>query len=247
MKTAIIDVGGGMRGIYAAGVLDCCMDEQLSFDLGIGISAGSANLASFLAHQRGRNNRYFMEYSFRKEYMSLHNFRTKGSFLDLDYIYSTLSNSGGEYPLDYQAIIDNPMDLFVLACNALTGETKIFHKSDLGQDNYDIFKASCAIPTVCKPYFIDGVPYYDGALGDTIPLDMAEGYDKTVLILTKPRNTHRTSKKDDLLAKQIKKEYPKQPGSCISEQRSIMPALRKLFSLRKRENCSSSLPRIQRA
>ena len=46
MKTAIIDVGGGMRGIYAAGVLDCCLDERITVDLAIGISAGSANLAS---------------------------------------------------------------------------------------------------------------------------------------------------------------------------------------------------------
>lgn len=27
MKTGIIDVGGGQRGIYAAGVLDYCMDK----------------------------------------------------------------------------------------------------------------------------------------------------------------------------------------------------------------------------
>ena len=121
MKTALIDVGGGMRGIYAAGVLDCCLDEHVTFDAGIGISAGSANIASFLAHQRGRNKRYFLEYSFRKEYMSLSNYRKKGSFLNLDYIYGTLSNSDGEYPLNYQAIIDNPTILNVLACNAWTG------------------------------------------------------------------------------------------------------------------------------
>lgn len=209
MKTAIIDVGGGMRGIYATGVLDCCLDERVSFDLGIGISAGSANIASFLAKQRGRNKRYIEEYSFRREYMSLHNFRTKGSFLDLDYIYSTLSNSDGEYPLDYHAIIENPTEFYVLACNALTGETRIFHKSDLGPDSYDIFKASCAIPTICKPYFIDGTPYFDGALGDTIPLDLAEDCDRIVLILTKPRDTIRTSRKDDLLARGIEKKYPK--------------------------------------
>ena len=203
MKTALIDVGGGMRGIYAAGVLDCCLDEQVTFEAGIGISAGSANIASFLAHQRGRNKRYFLEYSFRKEYMSLSNYRTKGSFLNLDYIYGTLSNSDGEYPLDYQAIIDNPTILYVLACNAWTGETKIFYKSDLSLDNYDIFKASCAIPSICKPYFIDGIPYFDGALGDTISLDMVENYDRIVLILTKP------SRKDDLLARRIEKQYPK--------------------------------------
>lgn len=209
MKTALIDVGGGMRGIYAAGVLDCCLDEQVTFDAGIGISAGSANIASFLAHQRGRNKRYFLEYSFRKEYMSLSNYRTKGSFLNLDYIYGTLSNSDGEYPLNYQAIIDNPTILYVLACNAWTGETKIFYKSDLSLDNYDIFKASCAIPSICKPYFIDGIPYFDGALGDTIPLDMVENYDRIVLILTKPKDTIRTSRKDDLLARRIEKQYPK--------------------------------------
>ena len=209
MKTALIDVGGGMRGIYAAGVLDCCLDEHVTFDAGIGISAGSANIASFLAHQRGRNKRYFLEYSFRKEYMSLSNYRKKGSFLNLDYIYGTLSNSDGEYPLDYQAIIDNPTILNVLACNAWTGETKIFYKSDLSLDNYDIFKASCAIPSICKPYYIDEIPYFDGALGDTIPLDMVEDYDRTVLILTKPKDTIRTSRKDDLLARRIEKQYPK--------------------------------------
>lgn len=42
MKTGIVDVGGGLRGIYAAGVLDYCMDKGIRFDLGIGVSAGSA-------------------------------------------------------------------------------------------------------------------------------------------------------------------------------------------------------------
>lgn len=47
MKTGVVDVGGGLRGIYAAGVLDYCMDHGIRFDLGIGVSTGSANLASY--------------------------------------------------------------------------------------------------------------------------------------------------------------------------------------------------------
>ena len=62
MKTGVIDVGGGYRGIYAAGVLDYCIDRNITFDLGIGISAGSANLASFTAGQKGRNYRFYTEY-----------------------------------------------------------------------------------------------------------------------------------------------------------------------------------------
>ena len=209
--TGVIDVGGGMRGIYAAGVLDCCLDEKVSFDVCIGISAGSANIGSFLSGQRGRNYRYYTEYAFRREYMSLHNFHTIGSFLDLDYIYSTLSDSDGEYPLAYSAIRDNPASFVVIATNAVTGEAKYFDKSDLSQDHYGIFKASCAIPFVCKPYIIDGVPYYDGALSDPVPVDraFAMGCDRVVLILTKPRDTVRTSRKDDILAARIRKQYPK--------------------------------------
>lgn len=67
MKTGIVDVGGGLRGIYAAGVLDYCMDQGIHFDLGIGVSAGSANLASFAAGQRGRNFQFYTEYAFRKQ------------------------------------------------------------------------------------------------------------------------------------------------------------------------------------
>ena len=115
MKTGIVDVGGGMRGIFAAGVFDYCMDQGICIHLVIGVSAGSANAASFLAGQRGRNYEFYTEYSFEKEYMSLKNVLTKQSYLDLDYVYGTLSNSTGSHPLDFQALMDNPTPLLVPA------------------------------------------------------------------------------------------------------------------------------------
>ena len=65
MKTGVIDVGGGLREIYAAGVLDYCMEHGIRFDVGIGVSAGSANLASYAAGQIGRNYKFYTEYAFR--------------------------------------------------------------------------------------------------------------------------------------------------------------------------------------
>ena len=41
------------------------------FDAGVGVSAGSANIASYLAGQKGRNYQFYAEYSSRKEYMSV--------------------------------------------------------------------------------------------------------------------------------------------------------------------------------
>ena len=193
-KTGIVDVGGGMRGIYAAGVFDFCLDAGIRFDLGIGVSAGSANLASFAAGQSQRNQRFFAEYSQRKQYMGWENFIRKGSFLDLDYIYGTLSNSAGVDPLNYPAFMANPMEILMVATEAESGNPKYFSKNDISQDNYDVLKASCAIPYVCKPQFIDMVPYYDGALGDTIPFEKAFelGCDKVILVLTLPLDTVRT-------------------------------------------------------
>ena len=68
-KIGVIDVGGGLRGIYAAGVFDWCLENGVKFDYGIGISAGSANLASYLSGQRGRNYLFYEEYSMRRPYM----------------------------------------------------------------------------------------------------------------------------------------------------------------------------------
>lgn len=210
MKTGVIDVGGGLRGIYAAGVFDWCLDNDIRFDLCIGVSAGSANVTAFVAEQRGRNYRFYAEYSFRKKYMGIGRFLRKKSFIDLDYVYGTLSNSDGEAPLDYQKIMESSSEVLVVATNAETGEAKYFDKSDMKQDCYDILKASSAIPFVCHPYTVEGIPYYDGALSDPVPIEKAFslGCEKVVLILTKPKDMIRTSKNDEKLAAGIRKRYP---------------------------------------
>lgn len=209
-KTGIIDVGGGLRGIYAAGVLDYCMEQKIQFDLGIGVSAGSANLASYAAGQRGRNYQFYAEYAFRKQYMGLGNFIRKRNFVDLDYVYGILSNGDGENPLDYPALRDNPMELYVVATNAETGQAKYFDKSDLQQDNYNILKASSAIPFACQPYGVQGTLYFDGALGDPVPLEKAFqlGCQRVVVILTKPQDVLRSPAKDEKIAAFIGKRYP---------------------------------------
>lgn len=210
MKIGVVDVGGGLRGIYAAGIFDYCLDKVIWFDTCIGVSAGSANIASYLAGQRRRNYQFYSEYSFRKEYMGLKNFVRKKSFIDMDYVYGTLSNSTGENPLDFQKIMQNPAEMIVVATNAETGEAAYFDKTHLKQDDYGILKASCSIPFVCHPYEFNGVLYYDGALSDSIPIEKAFqcGCDKVVVILTKPEGTVRNSKADMKFAKRIQKRYP---------------------------------------
>ncbi|MGN0372781.1 MAG: patatin family protein [Enterocloster sp.] len=210
MRTGVIDVGGGLRGIYGAGVLDYCMNQGIMFDVGIGVSAGSANIAAYIAGQKRRNYQFYIEYSFRKKYMGIGNFLFKRSFIDLDYVYGTLSNSDGENPLGYQAVKQSRMDFIAVATEAETGKAKYFMKDDLRQNDYSVLKASCAIPVVCKPYRVQGVPYFDGALSDPIPVEKAYelGCERVVVILTKPVDVRRVPDRDIKLSKLIRRKYP---------------------------------------
>lgn len=131
MKTGIVDVGGGLRGVYAAGIFDYCLDRGIQFDFCIGVSAGSANVTSYMAGQKKRNYLFYTEYPFRKEYMSIRNFFFKKSYIDMDYLYGTLSNSTGENPLDYPSLKKSSAELLVVATNAQTGEAVYFDKDDL--------------------------------------------------------------------------------------------------------------------
>ena len=209
--TAIIDVGGGFRAIFGAGVLDRCLEEGVAFDHCYGVSAGSANLTSFLAHQHGRNHTFYTQYAFRKEYASVNSFIHNHNFANLDYVYGTLSNHDGENPLDYEAFAANPAQFTVVACDARDGSTKYFTKDDMHYDDYDILKASSAVPVACQPYVIDGVPYFDGGIADPVPVQKAidDGCDRIVLVLTRPKDVIREQHKDVAPARILRRSHPK--------------------------------------
>ncbi len=210
MRYGIVDAGGGFRGIYACGALDRCLDDGVHFDVAIGVSAGSANLASFVAEQTGRNYRFYTVYGARPQYAGIKNFLTKRTFIDMDYVYGTLSNSDGEDPMDFETFSSSPTDFWIVAAEAETGQARYFSKDGIEKDHYDAMKASCAIPGVCRPYEVDGTLYFDGALGDPIPVEKAMelGCDKVVVLLTRPVDELRSPGSDIKLARLIERKYP---------------------------------------
>ena len=182
----LIDVGGGMRGIYSAAVLDWCIDNNIQFDWTFGVSAGSNNITSFVAGQRGRSYRFYVEYPRRKEYMGLWQKIKTGNFLNLDYVYGVLSASDGEDPLVY------------------------FYKETYKRDDYGFISASCCVPWVNQPTNYRGHLYYDGGFSDPIPIEKAFelGCDKVIVLLTRPRDFYRNPKRDRKLARPIRRKYP---------------------------------------
>jgi predicted patatin/cPLA2 family phospholipase len=206
----MIDVGGGFRSIFGAGVMDRCLELGIDFDHCYGVSAGSANMTSFIARQSDRNYKFYTEYAFRREYASATNFIKDRNFVHLDYVYGDLSDHDGEYPLDYDTFFKNPTEFTVVACNANDGSSKYFDKSDFGFDNCNPVKASSSVPVACQPYVIDDIPYFDGGISDPVPVQRAidDGYDRIVLVLTRLRDVLREQKKDIGPARILKHTYP---------------------------------------
>lgn len=206
----VIDVGGGLRDIYGAGIFDRFIDEGVVFDYCIGVSAGSANIASYTAGQKGRNYKFYTEYPSHKDYMSVQNILKKGTYLDLKYVYGVLSNSGGLDPLDYEQMMKYKGEIKVVASDALTGKARYFDKNDFSQDDYSVLMASSCLPVICPPVEIGGGVYYDGGLSDPVPFEKAlsDGCDKLVIILTKPIAPLEKNKRDLVGAMVLDKKYP---------------------------------------
>lgn len=189
-RIGLVVEGGGMKCAYSAGILDRFLDEGITFDYCVGVSAGVANAASYLAGQRGRNLRFYTDHIHEPGYMGFGNFLKTGNLFGLGYIYGTLTNSDGADPLDFPALMANPTEYELVATNARLGAPRYFDKSELKQDDYRIIMGSCALPGACRPVMIDGDPYYDGGVTDSIPIARAlhKKCDRLVIITSKPRD-----------------------------------------------------------
>lgn len=185
----ILDVGGGLRGAYTSGIYDYLLDKGIDINYCIGVSAGSANLITYIAGQRGRAKRFYTEYCFEKKYMSFGSYLKTGMFINLDYIYSDISSSKGKDPLDYEAIMKSHKSLVTVTTEAETAEPRYFTKNYLKSDDYTLIKASCAIPVACRnPIKFEGECHFDGGVADPIPYEraFADGCDKLIICLTMP-------------------------------------------------------------
>ncbi len=233
--TGLVVEGGGMKCAYSAGILDKFIDDGISFDYCIGVSAGSANACSYLAGQRGRNLRFYTDHISAPEYFGFKSFLKTGDLFNLKFIYGDLTNSDGEDPLDLSKILANPTKFQVVATNAQTGLPRYFDKSEIQQDDYRIIMASCAIPAACRPVEVNGNKYYDGGVSDSIPFKKAfsEGCDKVVVILSKNRDFVKTPEKSKLFYTMMCHKYPKIIDRLNNRHIKYTKQMKEMFELEK--------------
>lgn len=208
-KTALVLEGGAMRGVYTAGVLDVFAENALLFPYVIGISAGALNALSYLSGQPGRNLKVTMEYAGDPRYFGVQRFIKDRNYFNFDFLFGQLSNE--LLPFDWEGFEKSPQRFTAVACSCLTGRPAYFEKGD-GASFFQGVRASASMPVFSKMVKIDGVPYLDG--GVALPTARCEalrrGYDKQVLVLTRPKGYRKgpLSRSTRLLYARAFKGYP---------------------------------------
>ncbi|GAB1641920.1 patatin-like phospholipase family protein [Krasilnikovia sp. MM14-A1259] len=85
--------------------------------------------------------------------------------------------------------------LLIPAVVAETGEVAVFDKGS-GVSLIDAVAASCAVPLVWPPMTVNGTRYVDGGVRSVANVDLAEGYDRVVVIAPMTRAARRADRPD---------------------------------------------------
>ena len=100
-NTGLVLEGGGMRGVFTDGVLDYFLDNNITFNYGVGVSAGACNGLSYLSRQRGRAKVTNIDMLEKHRYIGMKYLWTQHCILDRKFLYDTLPNE--ILPFDYDA------------------------------------------------------------------------------------------------------------------------------------------------
>lgn len=204
----LIIEGGGMRGIFAAGVLDYFLDKDIVFDNVIGVSAGACHACSYVCGQRGRAFATATDYMDRWEYCSLRSLRKTGNMFGAEFIYHKIPEE--LYPIDNEAFHQSGIRFQVGVTDCETGEPAYPEIKDMF-DDVDYILASGSLPFLAQMVEIDGRKYMDGGISDSIPLaqSIRQGNGKNVVILTRPRSYTKTASR---IVPLLKLKYGRYPG-----------------------------------
>lgn len=196
MKTGLVLEGGGMRGMFTCGVIDVFMENDITFDCGVGVSAGAIFGCNIKSKQIGRPIRYNKQYCADPRYSSIRSLLRTGNLFNEDFCYRELPDELDVW--DTKTFAENPMDFYVCVTNIETGKSRYHRCTDGGREDIRWMQASASMPLVAKPVEIGGYRYLDGGIVDSVPLRFAESIcDRTVVVLTQPADYRK--KKNSLL------------------------------------------------
>jgi len=183
-QAGLVLEGGGMKGVYTAGVLDFFLDKGIEFSSCYGVSAGAHQMCSYLSKQKGRGYRVYVDYLDNKHYCGARSLLTSGDLFNVRMCYDLIPNYLN--PFDEETFKKYKGKAYVVVTNIKTGKAEYIRIKNTN-DNMDALRASSSLPLVSRNVKIRGNLYLDGALADSIPIQKSilDGNRKNIVIMTK--------------------------------------------------------------
>ena len=230
MKVGLVLEGGGMRALFTAGVLDALLDvKELDVDGIVGVSAGALFGANYVSGQKERAIRYNKKYARDKRYMGFHSWITTGNAVNKEFAFYELPFKLDVF--DQEKFKESKIDFYVVMTNVENGKSEYVLIKDIFEQ-MEYLRATSALPFASKIIEINGKKYLDGGISDSIPIDYCEGlgYDKIILVLTRPKNTHKEDKLN-FLYKLVYRKYPNLVERLINMGKDYEVVLKKIKDL----------------
>lgn len=208
-QAGLVLEGGGMKGIYTAGVLDFFLEKGLEFSSVYGVSAGACHMCSYLSKQKGRALDISIDYLDSKKYCSIESLLMTGDLFNVNTCYHLIPDY--LYPYDHEAFGQYQGKAYSVVTNIATGRPEYLRLRDLRRDIIKV-QASASLPLVSRNVKIDGKYYLDGGISDSIPLQKSimDGNRKNIVVMTKETGYIREAASGAQLAL-IKARYLKYP------------------------------------
>lgn len=183
-QAGLVLEGGGMKGVYTAGVLDFFTEKGIDFSHIYGVSAGACHMCSYMSRQKGRALSVSVDYLDTRRYCSLESLLTSGDLFNVDFCYHLIPEY--LYPYDYETFEKYPGKAYSVVTNIETGQPEYLRVRDIRTD-IDKIRASASLPLVARNVKIDGKLYLDGGISDAIPLEKSilDGNRKNIVVMTK--------------------------------------------------------------
>lgn len=193
IKRALVVEGGGMRGVFTAGVLDAFLDKRLRhFDSYYGVSCGALNLSSFIAGQRGRSLDVYTKLCLDPQFINVVRRIRGGNLFDLDWFFEKIArDSALDFGRFKRLLVDSH---FTVVNTCVKSGQPVYHRINDQTPLeliYDILKASSALPMIYRsPVPVAGQLMSDGSLSDPLPVQKAisDVHDQVVVIRTRPEH-----------------------------------------------------------
>lgn len=184
INCGLILEGGGMRGLYTAGVLDYFIENNYYFKDCLAVSAGACHACSYLSGQEGRAFRINVDYLNDKRYGGFANWIKTGDFFNMDMHLNIIPNELDLY--DYDAFNNRGTNFYAVATNCVTGQAEYLKINDIRKDINAVW-ASSSLPLMSHEMKYKGSIYLDGGISDPLPIkkSIMMGNKKNVVILTR--------------------------------------------------------------